>query len=132
MTSIFRLPAFKGVSNLDTGAELSRKPRNVPKSKAQGQRQRRGRRTQPVSNPDTGPVSKFAPRTDKEQSIDTGEGRAGERKDAEEDPDEKAVVFPDPCIPLTTSALAIRNAILRSAFGQLFMERVAIQTALGL
>lgn len=57
MSSIFRLPAFQGVSNFDTGVTQQRKSKKLPRSSRNGRLVKAACRTQPVSRLDTPPVS---------------------------------------------------------------------------
>jgi hypothetical protein len=116
-TSIFRLPAFGGVSNFDTRAALPKRSTDPLEPRYQGRWRTLARRTLPVSELDTRPVSNFDTQTDKEQSIDTGERGAGASEDDEPKLEERVIAFPEPCVPLSTTARFLRDEMLRGTVG---------------
>ena len=129
-TSILHLVAFGGVSNFDT--PRSRRAKSSPKLPDSGRPRRLGRRTEPVSDLDTPPVSNFDTQTDKEQNMGTGEGEASASEDEEPRSEEPLVAFPKPSIPLSKSARLLRDDMLRGPVGQFFLQNHPTQTALGL
>jgi putative DNA primase/helicase len=117
-TSIFRLPAFGGVSKFDTGREAQPSAGNPTKPTRIGRRPKPARRIRPVSDLDTPPVSNFDTQTNKEQSVDTGERRAG----TSENHEAKVAVLPNPTVRLRRSARLLRDDMLRGPVGQFFIK----------